>query len=310
MTKGESSVQKSIVAILVALIGCVGAVLAALIGAPWLKDVIIGPDPTLTFQQSVETAVVATAMAENQSTEPVVPDAVIQPTDVPTVVAMQLSDVLPTATLRPSPTPFYDLNLLYNGDFTNGTDGWERMLADEGGSGKIKLDTFQSTYSGKGMSISQTGKGAVGLTQVVPIESTDLWFIATFRMTNKDTQLLLTGSAGCGLGLAYGHILDSGDIEWVGASYWLNYDISMLQSIGPMGMTIQDSNAVHYMDVENGSAYISQKFNIQDEIQANLLSLSPNDITHIQVEMFCRSTTNYDATVSIMAGDLALAYAR
>ena len=252
--------------------------------------------PTISFEHAVETAVVDTAIAKTQT-----PHRTI---DTP------FPAKLPTATLRPSPTPFYDINLLYNGDFEKDFDGWERVVKDEGGSGKIQTISFGSTHNGKGVHIMQTGMGAVGIHQIVPIDDTNIWFIATFQMENQNTQLLLTGAGGCLLGLDYGHSLDNGEIEWLGSSFWLNYDISFLEGTGPMGSKIQDTNSVHYIAVENGNAYIDQRLNIYDEIQSNLLALDPGEITHVSVTLYCISTTPEDATMSLTAGDLILAQSR
>ncbi len=278
----------AIVTIAVSVVGCVGTVLGAFIGAPWLEKVIF-PSPT--------------PPGIPVDTQPVDPQP-ITPTD-----DFRLP---PTATLRPSPTPFYDINLLYNGDFADGITGWEHEVKDEGGSGKIQVVSFPSTRNKKGLYLSQTGKGAVAVYQSVPIENVvDVRFMATFRMENQNAQMLLVGGGGCLLGLNYKHSDDTGDTELLGASYWINYDISMLDSIGPMGGGIRDTNSVHYIEeVEGGNVYIEREIIVQDEIQSNLLAITPDEINQIDVIAYCSSTTNENATMSLTLGDLILAEKR
>lgn len=121
MPKDQSS---SAIAVIVAIIACTGTTLAAIISAPWLGDVLFA-EPTLTFQQAVDTAVAATEVA--QTYNPLAQEQLEQAEElpVPSVGAVHptVSPIF-TPTASPPLTQEPD-NRLFWDDFEMGINpGW------------------------------------------------------------------------------------------------------------------------------------------------------------------------------------------
>lgn len=258
------------VTILVSLIGCIGTIASAVLGASWIVQLLFTPTPTLGVTSLTETQ--TSMMTTTVPNQPQVPQS-YTPTLSP--ISSSTIEVIPfTPTVPP---PDQD-NLIINGSFTNDFTGWERVLLDEGGHSETKIIPFQSGRYGHALSLYHTGPGGVYFRQVVEVPTTHLNFYVTFQ-SDVETSLFGSPTGIAEIALIY---LDADDNE-LGRTHIVNIPAGIFTDVPCVGCPTspRNSNTQKFIIVENGHLYVSYALDIYSHLTQELLGVPVDDVRKI-----------------------------
>jgi hypothetical protein len=207
------------------------------------------------------------------SSEPVIPT-----TAVPSPTFTEASTIAPTAFVPTQAVP--DPNdLVLNGSFVNGFDGWTRELLDNGGSSKAHIISFGSGRFGSALHIENEGKGGIYFWQIVALPNLNVDFSATF--ISRTNAGLLGGGSQSDVVIVY---LDSQEQE-LGRTIISNKPGTAFTDTNLYGapQTPKDTNQEHYFFVKNDTVIKDFRLNLSSEVQENLLGINVGQIAKVQI---------------------------
>lgn len=266
-------------------------ILAAIVGTIWACVLVVVALFIVIYFRMVPTTVGLGPITFAQPTQtPLIIESI--PSLAPTPFQTQIlpANASPTIEIQPTviigETPFVPTpampnpnNLVINGSFTDGFNGWTREVLDQGGSSKVHIIPFASGDFGSALKLENQGKGGVYFSQDVLIPSVDVDFYATF--TSKAEAGLLGGNSQSDIWLVY----SDGQGNELGKTVISNLPGTAFTDTPLIGapQTPKDTNQVHYFYMKNDTLIKDYKINIKQEIDENLLGIQSSQVVKIQI---------------------------
>ena len=223
----------------------------------------------------------------------------IEQTTAPTPQATEIT--IPFEPTAPEPDPG---NLLVNGYFLDGYDGWKRELIDEGGSSKTNIVSFGSSQFNKALHLKHEGLGDIIFTQTVNVPSTNLVFSASFNASS--TEGLIWGFSGTGYAMIIISYEDTYG-EQLGFTRIINFNENLFAGSAFVGSPekLSDSNTTHNYQIDSDKTYMNFSIDIQNELQNNILGINAAEVKSITIA-FIAGSNDKNATADLIVGDVVL----
>lgn len=205
-------------------------------------------------------------------------DPVTTATAVPSPTFTETPAIAPTAFVPTQAAP--DPNdLVVNGSFVNGFDGWTRELLDNGGSSKAHIISFGSGRFGSALHIENEGKGGIYFWQSVSLPNLNFDFSATF--ISRANAGLFGGGSQSDVVIVY---LDSQEQE-LGRTIVSNKPGTAFTDTNLYGapQTPKDTNQEHYFFVKNDTVIKDFRLNLSSEVQENLLGINAGQVAKVKI---------------------------
>jgi len=206
----------------------------------------------------------------------------------------------------PKNEPEYKVNnLVFNGDFTQRLEGWNRQIGDVSkGYSQAEVVSFEHGKSGKALHIMHKGEGYVQYLQVVPVVGYDLIFSVSFQPSSREGNMVgFSGSGVAQVGLIY---LDK-DGSKLGETILVNYVKNPFADSPMIGVPRRegDTNTKHFIEIAGGKYYQNYQIDLRKELESNLMGVNPDNISKIAIILWCGATGS-QAGSELWATDISL----
>jgi TolB-like protein len=181
-------------------------------------------------------------------------------------------------------------NLLVNGGFKRGYDGWKRNIGDiTRGASQTEIIAFSQSKSGNALHIRHKGEGHIQFSQIVSVPGPDLIFMASFQASSNEGMVI--GFSGSGVvQIALQYFGENGGK--LGETVLVNYVKNPFADTPLIGVPRRkdDTYKTHYIEFPKAEFYSEYQIDIRKEIENNLLGTDAGNIRQIAVILWCGAT--------------------
>jgi hypothetical protein len=259
----------------------------------------IGLGP-ITFAQPTQTSAIANATSPSLAATPFQTQTLLVK-DTPTVKIQSTSirDVMPFVSTPVPPNPHNATpnpnNLIINGSFTNGFNGW--IGKEQSETSEINIIPFENSNFGFALKLENQGKGGTSFSQDILIPSADVDFHATF--SSKAEFGIFDGTSQSTISLVYfdgnGFKLGETIIRNIGGAepnFHSNPNFAgiLIYAYPP---TPKDEQQTHYFPMKNDSLIEDFAINIKQVIDEFLLGIQSSQVVKMQIIISTKADSNH-----------------
>lgn len=241
---------------------------------PLVEEKIDTPEPVVVIEENTATPT-ATALPTETFTA--------TPTSLPTSTPTPIPTKINYEPTMPTPDP---RNLVKNGYFLDGIDGWDQEFVAEGGQGSKEVVDYENSYYKRALYLKQERGGVLWFYQQIPVSTVDLDLTFTIQASTYDAY-----HASSGLFIIYYDQFG----QQLGWTRIFNGNSDKLQGARVVGdpQSMRNSPVSNNYFLENKKVNKRIGINLKDEIEAKLLGIDINDVATIELAVYVYSDNYY-----------------
>ncbi len=234
---------------------------------PLLAKITDTPEPTIV---SKEDTVLQTATFT------------ITPTHLPTKTPTPKPTKINYEPTMPTPDP---RNLVKNGYFLDGIEGWEQDFITDGGQGSREVIEYENSKYKKALYLHQERAGTIWFKQRIPVNTVDLDLSFNIQV---DTNNSYSGNSGL-------FVIYTDENDYIlGWTRFCNGFVDQMHGAIVVGnpRSLLNSSVSNNYHLDNKKVYKPVRINLKEEIESNLLGVDVEDIAAIWIAVYSSVDVN------------------